>query len=207
MEEFIEVTVSPFYNGRGWTDSLTGIEFKPDPRGLYAIRINKRENLDGIQNSVRLNNLLLLKGSFDKPATELKIEDINPEELTKEQFAVLAAKLQSGSDDGIGQEELDAVEAQLSTVQGQLTTATSEKNEAITAKDTAVAEKEAAVTSLNQLKQDFYTKHTFVAEDVSGAFYTVAVLKEILDAKSIAYGASDTKAVLIEKLTAVAPAE
>lgn len=200
MEEFIEVTVSPFYNGRGWTDSLTGIEFKPDPRGLYAIRINKRENLDGIQNSVRLNNLLLLKGSFTKPASELKVEDINPEELTREQFAVLAAKLQTGTDDGIGQEELDAVQA-------QLTTATNEKNAAITAKDTAVAEKEAAITSLNQLKQDFYTKHTFVAEDVSGAFYTVAVLKEILDAKSIAYGASDTKAVLIEKLTAAVPAE
>ena len=229
MEEFVLVAVSPFYNGRGWTDTLTGVDFKP-VKMIYPIRISKKHNLSGIQNSVRLNNLLLLEGSFDLPGEELDIKNINPEELTREQFAVLAEKLKGASDDGITQEDVDkvtrakeAVEAELATakkakeaVEEELAksktakeeadtkaaTATSEKELAITQKTAAEQAKEKAETELTTYKKEYFTKHTFTEEDVSDGMYTIAVLKEILDAKSISYLPGDNKATLVEKLIA-----
>lgn len=219
MEEFVLVAVSPFYNGRGWSDTLTGINFKPSKK-VYPIRISKKYNLSGIQNSVRLNNLLLLEGNFDRPEVELAIENINPEELTREQFAVLVEKLKGEGDDGITQADVDKVVKEKEAVALELTTtkAAKEKAEtelaaAIKEKGTAVSEKEAAVSAktkaeadLATYKKEYFTKHIFTEEDVADAMYTVAVLKEILDAKSISYLPADNKATLIEKLIAGAVA-
>ena len=91
MEEYVVVAVSPFYNGLGWTDAGTGKQFLPATI-ITGIRISKKKDLRGIQNSVRLGKLYLLEGNFDG-VKALPIENTNPEELTTEQFKELIAKL------------------------------------------------------------------------------------------------------------------
>ena len=250
MNDYVLVAVSPFYNGRGWTDSATGISFEPK-LFLHPTRISKKEDLRGIQNSVRMNNLLLLEGSFDQPAGEVSVAHVNPEELTKEQFDVLVSRLKESGDDGISQEDLDAVrkekeaveadltealsmvetvtnekaavESNLSTVRTELSTAeskltaanasisklTGEKDKALSDLSAAnskisslTTEKEQAQTELSAVKTEFYSKYTFTETELNG--FTVAKIKEILDAKGIAY-TNETKADLIAKL--IAPAE
>lgn len=243
MNDYVLVAVSPFYNGRGWTDSATGISFEPK-LFLHPTRISKKEDLRGIQNSVRMNNLLLLEGSFDQPAGEVSVAHVNPEELTKEQFEVLVSRLKESGDDGISQEDLDAVrkekeaveadltealdmvetvnnekavvESELSTAESKITTAnasisklTGEKDKALSDLSAAnstisslTTEKEQVQTELSTVKTEFYSKYTFTEEELNG--FTVAKIKEILDAKGIAY-TNETKADLIAKL--IAPAE
>lgn len=215
MSNYVLVAVSPFYNGRGWTDSLTGLSFEPKAY-LHPTRISKEKDLSGIQNSVRMNNLLLLEGEFDNPAGEISVENLNPEELTKKQFDVLVEKLSSGSGEGIPQEEFDAAiaakeaalaeketaeaalakaESDLTKANGSVTTLTNEKKAAETAK--AKAESDLAA-----LKDEYYKNHKFSEAELNG--FTVAKIKEILDVKGIAY-TNETKADLIAKL--IAPEE
>lgn len=61
-------------------------------------------------------------------------------------------------------------------------------------------EKEKAVTDLKEVKELFFTSHTFTAEELKHSFYTVEILKEILDAKAIEYTEKETKAALRKKV-------
>lgn len=201
MEEYILVAVSPFYEGRGWTDVQTGITFKPNSK-IYPIRISKKLGLNGIKNSIRLNNLFLLEGTVDSPDEEVAIANVNPEELTKAQFDTLVAKISSGADDGIGQPELDAEIAKTTEANRLKGIAEAAKTKAEGEKATAVAAKTKAETEVATLKDEFFKKHTFTESEVGGAYYTVAILKEIMTAKSIAFAGGDSKSQLITKLVA-----
>ena len=98
MQDYILVSVSPFYNGHGWTDHGTGIDFKP-VNGLRAVRIDLEDDKDlrGIRNSIRLNHLLLLEGELPEMG-EPKPEDANPAELTYKEYTTLLAGLRSDGD-------------------------------------------------------------------------------------------------------------
>lgn len=81
----VEIAVSPFYSGNGWTDRGTGIEFVPQTSGQLktkSFNLSDKEDLTGIKNSVRLNHLILLSGDLNDVADEP--QKINPEELTGE---------------------------------------------------------------------------------------------------------------------------
>lgn len=61
-------------------------------------------------------------------------------------------------------------------------------------------EKEEAISALKEVKELFFTTHVFTAEEVKHSFYTVEILKEILDAKSIEYTEKETKTALRKKV-------
>ena len=163
MSNFIEVAVSPFYNGFGWTDHGTGISFKPThiTKGV-RIELKEGRNLKGIRNSIRLNNLLLLKGTLPDMG-EPQPQDINPAELTQTEFKTLLAGIQEGgssiveelqSDLDKSQADLLAKTNELSTIQSELDgkeTELSTANERIEELETLLAELEggAAVASLS----------------------------------------------------------
>jgi len=194
MKDFILVSVSPFYNGRGWTDIATGIDFERTT-GIQPIRISKNKDLTGIQNSVRINNLLLLDGTIEKKSNELTIENINPEELTKEQFAVLAKKLKAGQEDPENEIKLAEAKEETKAVKKELT----EVEAALKLAQEAQKEAEKALV---EAKKEFHSKYDFTTKDV--ADYEVDDLKEILDAKEIKYTSGEKKASLVKKVTAPA---
>lgn len=83
----IEIAVSPFYSGNGWTDRGTGIQFEPQVSGQLktkSFNLSDKEDLTGIKNSVRLNHLILLNGDLNDVAD--KPNKVNPEELTGEEL-------------------------------------------------------------------------------------------------------------------------
>ena len=185
MDNHIVVAVSPHYTGRGWTDEATGLVFEPSNH-LQPVMIAKNRNLSGIKNSLRLNNLLLLEGKLEQ-LKDVDIENINPAELTKKQFASLMEKMKNTS------EEIPAT----NTVDTQaLSFAEKEKEEAI-------KEKNVLAEELAETKKLFYGIHTFTEDELKNSYFTVDVLKAILDEKEIAYTEKETKAALKKKLTAV----
>lgn len=209
MSNVVVVAVSPFYNGRGWTDSATGLSFEPKAY-LHPTRISKEKDLTGIQNSVRMNNLLLLEGSFDEPLTEASIEHLNPEELSKEQFDVLVGRLQSSGDDGVSQTDVDAViaekeqvEATLAGVQDELASVKAE-NESLKAQLEAGTEPESGIQTMSTFSAPVEPEEEPVAEEQPLTeeelnALTIAQLKERLDKKGISYS-KENKAGLIELL-------
>ena len=120
MSKHIEVAVSPFYNGRGWTDHGTGINFEKTSllRG-HRIDLKEDTNLRGIRNSIRLNHLLLLEGELPEMG-EVRPEDANPAELTHKEYTTLLEELKSGDGDNSEIEsELQSTKAQLATANEQ----------------------------------------------------------------------------------------
>ena len=120
MSKHIEVAVSPFYNGRGWTDHGTGINFEKTTL-LKGHRIDLKEdtNLRGIRNSIRLNHLLLLEGELPEMG-EVRPEDANPAELTHKEYTTLLEELKSGGGDNSELEsELQNTKAELATANEQ----------------------------------------------------------------------------------------
>lgn len=194
MEEFITVSVSPFYNGRGWTDAATGIDFERTD-SIRQIRIAKNKDLSGIQNSIRLNNLLLLEGKIEGKAKELSIENINPEELTKEQFSVLAEKLKAGQEDPKNEKELAETKELLKQSKKEL----AEKDAELERTKESL---KAAEEKLAKLTSEPVEKETLSKKEAEQ--YNVEELKSLLDEKGIDYAAGDKKQVLVKKLTAPA---
>ena len=168
MEEYVVVAVSPFYNGLGWTDAGTGKQFLP-ATSITGIRISKKKDLRGIQNSVRLGKLYLLEGNFDG-VNALPIENTNPEELTTEQFKELIAKLK---------------QEKPATDNGEAEKATEE----------AKAAKEAKTKAENAL-ETVLSLHAFTAEELKTTSLTVDILKSIVEAKAIPMPEKETKANL-----------
>ena len=122
MQDYILVSVSPFYNGHGWTDHGTGIDFKP-VNGLRAVRIDLEDDKDlrGIRNSIRLNHLLLLEGELPEMG-EVRPEDANPAELTHKEYTALLEELKSGGGDNSELEsELQNTKDELANANGQIT--------------------------------------------------------------------------------------
>ena len=120
MQDYILVSVSPFYNGHGWTDHGTGIDFKP-VNGLRAVQIDLKDDKDlrGIRNSIRINHLLLLEGELPEMG-EVRPEDANPAELTHKEYTTLLEELKSGSGDNSELEsELQSTKAELATANEQ----------------------------------------------------------------------------------------
>lgn len=172
MTESILVAVSPFYNGRGWTDSATGIDFEPKA-SLYPKRISKEKDLSGIRNSIRLNNLLLLEGKLDLSEKEVSIENINPEELTKEQFNQLAKRLKNtGAVSEVSQADFDKMLADKKTLEKELEQV---KAELAFLKTEPVEDVTSELEEANPTKEELEK-------------LTVAKLKQLLDDQSIAYG-------------------
>ena len=121
MQDYILVSVSPFYNGHGWTDHGTGIDFKP-VNGLRAVRIDLEDDKDlrGIRNSIRLNHLLLLEGELPEMG-EVRPEDANPAELTHKEYTTLLEELKSGGGDNSKLEsELENTKADLASANSQI---------------------------------------------------------------------------------------
>jgi len=168
MEEYVVVAVSPFYNGLGWTDAGTGKQFLP-ATSITGIRISKKKDLRGIQNSVRLGKLYLLEGNFDG-VKALPIENTNPEELTTEQFKELIKKLKEDKP------VADNGEAEKATTEAKVA-------------------KEGKAKAENALEA-ILAIHTFTAEELKATSLTVDILKSIVEAKGIAMPEKDTKANL-----------
>ena len=168
MEEYVVVAVSPFYNGLGWTDAGTGKQFLP-ATSIQSIRISKKKDLRGIQNSVRLGRLYLLEGNFDG-VNALPIENTNPEELTTEQFKELIEKLKQDKP-------------------------VADNSEAKKATEEAKAAKEAKTKAENALEA-VLSLHVFTAEELKATSLTVDILKSIVETKGIPMPEKETKANL-----------
>lgn len=168
MEEYVVVAVSPFYNGLGWTDAGTGKQFLP-ATSIQSIRISKKKDLRGIQNSVRLGRLYLLEGNF-AGVKSLPIENTNPEELTTEQFKELIQKLKQDKP-------------------------VADNGEAKKAIEEAKAAKEAKTKAENALEA-VLAIHVFTAEELKATSLTVDILKSIVETKGIPMPEKETKANL-----------
>lgn len=173
MEEYVVVAVSPFYNGLGWTDAGTGKQFLP-ATSITGIRISKKKDLRGIQNSVRLGKLYLLEGNFDG-VKALPIENTNPEELTTEQFKELIAKLK---------------QEKPATDNGEAEKAIKEAKQAKEDKDVI----EAALKAIIDV-------HDFTMEELKASAFTLDVLKTIVKVGDIIPPEKETKANLKMVLT------
>lgn len=214
MSEHIVVAVSPFYNGRGWTDRMTGISFDPS-KTINAIRIDfdKHQDLSGIKNSIRLNNLLLLEGTI--PGSEdVTIDKLNPEELTKEQFDNIVKQLKSNSDNS---EEVASLKGQVEKLNGQVT----EKTQALSAKEeelkkaktdlsSAQSELSTAQEKIKTLEKQLEEAKAPVEEPVTAmasvggdlSSFTVSELKDIAKEQNIEIKSTDKKEDIIQKLEA-----
>ncbi len=217
MTASVLVMVSPFYNGMPWKDIPTGVVFEKED---IPVRLDKTMNLIGVKNSVRLNHLLLLEGTLDDVVATNA--DTNPAELTKADLAELVASadgealIAAQADLAIAEGALATAQADLATAQADL--ATAEGTLATTQADLATAEGTLATTqadlttaqgnlttatnSLTTTKTKFFTLHTFTETDLEDAYFTVAILKEIMDAKAIAYAPEAIKADLQATLLA-----
>lgn len=210
MTESVLVIVSPFYNGMPWKDVPTGQVFEKDD---IAVRLDKTMNLVGIKNSVRLNHLLLLQGSLDDVVATNA--DTNPAELTKEALDALLvgedgeALAAAQADLAIAEGALVTAQADLATAEGTLAIAqadlaTAEGTLSTTQADlvTAQGDLSTATASLTTTKTKFFTLHTFLEADLADAYFTIAILKEIMDAKAITYAPDAIKADLQATLLA-----
>ena len=170
MQDYIFVSVSPFYNGHGWTDHGTGIDFKP-VNGLRAFRIDLKDNQDlrGIRNSIRLNHLLLLEGELPEMG-EVKPEDANPAELTHKEYTTLLEGLRSDGDNSELVSELETVKTNLATASGRIT-------ELETNLDTANSQ----VTQLNSQLQSTKTELENTEAELTSANGENTRLKSELD--------------------------
>lgn len=198
MPDYIEVSVSPFYNGRGWTDQATGISFEPTKQ-IRVRRIDKdvHEDLSGIANSVRMNNLLLLEGELNGFGEEPT--HYNPEELTKEQFRQIlnangGADVPDLSDDlAQAQSRVQELEAQVSELQAQLDEATAPEEDEETAEEPEAMTMAAASTS---------TSTQFTQEELEA--YTIAELRELAEQENIEITATRKQEIIDEILAAQA---
>lgn len=190
---YVTVSVSPFYNGRGWTDQATGISFDP-VENITAIRIEKEnKDLSGIRNSVRLNNLMLLKGDLND-APEAPTE-VNPEELTKVEFNKMFDFLQ-GKDpeeetNPVIEEQAEKIaklEAELAELRRQLEEQPEEQEPEVEEPKDVAAVSTPSTPSVTEEELGEKTKDE---------------LKAIADEHGIEYKTTDTKAVLIDKIIAV----
>lgn len=219
-QKTITVIVSPFSTAsKGWTDEATGIFFESKVDGKPYV-INASKNLKGIQNSIRLNNLMLIEGDLN-PAETLDLDNIDPSQLSKEKLKEIV------NASGAGNEELEAQIAELQqektnllaenvqlnkdktalqtakeTLESQKATLESQKTALETDKANLTSEKAAVEKQLTDTKAEFFKKYKFTEEDLALSYYTAAIIKEIMTIKEIEFGASDNKATLISKLIA-----
>lgn len=219
MNDVIVVAVSYYYGGRGWTDPYTNIDFKADQKGLPVV-ISKDKDLTGIKRSVRLNNLLLLEGDLDTSG-ENNLEKIDPAELTAEQLQELAGA--GGADSEELQAQIDKVtkekqaleksnqelttqktanEKKIKELEAQIVTLTSQLETANQAKATAESKLSTEEKSHKKTKDKMFAIHEFTEEELADSYFTVAIIKEIMTTKSIAFETGDNKSQLIEKLVA-----
>lgn len=178
MKNYIKVAVSPFYNGRGWTDSLTGIVFNPKS-SIYAIRIDldKYEDLRGIANSIRLNNLLLLEGTLDSD-DEITKESVNPQELTKQQFDEVIEQLAGTGDfeelEAQLRKEIAEKESENSTLTEANTSLTNERDNLTNEKSTL----EVKVSTLEGEKATLTQEKAALTEERDGLATKVTTLED-----------------------------
>lgn len=219
MNDVIVVAVSYYYGGRGWTDPYTNIDFKADQKGLPIV-ISKDKDLTGIKRSVRLNNLLLLEGELDTSG-ENNLEKIDPAELTAEQLQEIAGESGAGAEELQAQidkltkekqaleksnqtltSEKEAKDKKIKELEAQIATLTSQLEEANQAKATAESKLSTEEKSHKKTKDKMFAIHEFTEEELADSYFTVAILKEIMTTKSIAFESGDNKSQLIEKLVA-----
>ena len=198
-QKTITVIVSPFSTAsKGWTDEATGIFFESKVDGKPYV-INASKNLKGIQNSIRLNNLMLIEGDLN-PAETLDLDNIDPSQLSKEKLKEIV------NASGAGNEELEAQIAELQKEKTNLLTENvqlnKDKTALQTAKETLESQKAAVEKQLTDTKAEFFKKYKFTEEDLALSYYTAAIIKEIMTIKEIGFGASDNKVTLISKLIA-----
>lgn len=198
-QKTITVIVSPFSTAsKGWTDEATGIFFESKVDGKPYV-INASKNLKGIQNSIRLNNLMLIEGDLN-PVETLDLDNIDPSQLSKEKLKEIV------NASGAGNEELEAQIAELQKEKTNLLTENvqlnKDKTALQTAKETLESQKAAVEKQLTDTKAEFFKKYKFTEEDLALSYYTAAIIKEIMTIKAIGFGASDNKVTLISKLIA-----
>lgn len=198
-QKTITVIVSPFSTAsKGWTDEATGIFFESKVDGKPYV-INASKNLKGIQNSIRLNNLMLIEGDLN-PVETLDLDNIDPSQLSKEKLKEIV------NASGAGNEELEAQIAELQKEKTNLLTENvqlnKDKTALQTAKETLESQKTAVEKQLTDTKAEFFKKYKFTEEDLALSYYTTAIIKEIMTIKAIGFGASDNKVTLISKLIA-----
>lgn len=153
----IIVAVSPFYNGPGWKDEFSNIEFKPSDN-YYPIRISTSRNLKGIRRSLRLNSLILLDGKLPD-GTDPELNKIDPAELSRKQLKEIA----EGSAEDTGELEqkvkdlnskATSLESSKKEVESKLSDAESEVKEAKSNLSDAETERDKAKSDLEAAKTD-----------------------------------------------------
>lgn len=176
--DYIIVAVSPFYNGRGWTDQATGLSFEPTST-IRQIRIKKEgRNLSGIKNSVRLNNLMLLEGNLDEVAEDQA--PVNPEELTSKEFNRMLDFMQGKS---VNEDDK----------------ALAEKDKEIKALKEEVSQLKALLEAQADAPAEEAPEEEESREDELSAM-TVAELKAYADEQDIEIKSSDNKKTIIGKI-------
>lgn len=226
-QKTITVIVSPFSTAsKGWTDEATGIFFESKVDGKPYV-INASKNLKGIQNSIRLNNLMLIEGDLN-PVETLDLDNIDPSQLSKEKLKeivnasgagnekleaqiaelqkektnLLTENVQLNKDKTALQAAKETLESQKTALEKDKNKLTSEKAALEIDKTNLTSEKTAVEKQLTDTKAEFFKKYKFTEEDLALSYYTAAIIKEIMTIKAIGFGASDNKVTLISKLIA-----
>lgn len=175
----IEIAVSPFYSGNGWTDRGTGIEFEPQTSGhlkTKTFNLSDKEDLTGIKNSVRLNHLLILNGNLDNVAD--KPEKVNPEELSGEEFDKMLNE--GGSNDALVKEnqaltkENKALEKQVKELQAEVKEFKEKEDDFKRNKDGSIDKK---ALNDDNTRKDLIT----IAEDNNVEFDSKATKADLVD--------------------------
>ena len=182
MQDYILVSVSPFYNGHGWTDHGTAIDFKP-VNGLRAVRIDLEDDKDlrGIRNSIRLNHLLLLEGELPEMG-EVKPEDANPAELTHKEYTTLLEELKSGGGDNSELEsQLQNAKTELQNAKDELATANGQNTQLQATIDSLQAELAALQEGSDEGIEPQSLEYT--KEELEGK--TVAELQQLAEDENI----------------------
>lgn len=156
----IIVAVSPFYNGPGWKDEFSNIEFKPSDN-YYPIRISTSRNLKGIRRSLRLNSLILLDGKLPD-GTDPELNKIDPAELSRKQLKEIAEDTgeleQKVKDLNSKATSLESskkeVESKLSDAESEVKEAKSNLSDVETERDKAKSDLEAAKTDKEKAESE-----------------------------------------------------
>lgn len=87
----IEVMVSVYYRGKGWTDEKTGIFFEPMAGTPRVYRVKGDADLSGIKDAIRQNLLMLVSGDLEAAVANKEVEIVE-KEVKEEQTEVVTSE-------------------------------------------------------------------------------------------------------------------
>lgn len=136
-----------------------------------------------------------LQAQIDKLTKEKQALEKSNQTLTSEKQALEKSNQTLTS-------EKEAKDKKIKELEAQIATLTSQLEKANQAKATAESKLSTEEKSHKKTKDKMFAIHEFTEEELADSYFTVAILKEIMTTKSIAFEGGDNKSQLIEKLVA-----